>query len=86
MEEYLVEIYVARSDACQAADGAESARAAAEELTRRGINARYCRSIFVPTDETCFVLFEAESLEVACDLARLAKLPAERVSAVVTHT
>ena len=86
MEEYLIEIYVAEADGREATDGAESARAAAAELTQRGIHARYCRSIFVPTDETCFVLFEAESLEVACDLARLAKLQAERVSAVVTHT
>ena len=82
MPEYLLEFYVPRDDARAATDDGESARAAAEALTRRGTAVRYRRSIFVPADETCFVLFEAESADAVRDAAALAALPCGRVSAV----
>jgi hypothetical protein len=82
MPEYLLEFYVARDDARAAADDGESARAAADELTRRGTAVSYRRSIFVPSEETCFVLFEAESAEAVRDAAMLAALPCGRISAV----
>ena len=44
---------------------------------------RYLRSIYVPDDETCFLLFEAESIDVVRDLARSALLPVEHVAEVV---
>ena len=61
--EYLAEIYV--SSGC-ARFGELAARllAAADELGAAGSRVRCVRSIFVPLDETCFVLFEADS-EVA---------------------
>jgi hypothetical protein len=77
MPEYLLEFYIARDDSLAAVDDGESARAAAEELTRRGIAV-----IFLPADETCFVLFEAESAEAVRDAAMLASLPFGRISAV----
>jgi hypothetical protein len=83
MPEYLLELYVSRGDAQGAAEGGDSARAAAEEMTRRGTPVQFCRSIFVPAEETCFVLFEAGSAEAVRDAARLAKLPCERISAVM---
>jgi hypothetical protein len=86
MPEYLLELYVARGDARVAADGGQSARVAAEELTRRGTPVHYCRSIFVPSEETCFVLFEAESADAVRDAARLVALPCERVSAAFTQS
>ena len=61
MAEYLVELYVSRSDAAGAEQGAERARLAAEELRREGAAVRYVRSIFVPEDETCFLLYEADT-------------------------
>ena len=82
MAEYLLEMYVARDDARGVTDGGEHARAAAEELTRRGTAVQFCRSIFIPADETCFVLFEAESADAVREAALLADLPCERVSAV----
>jgi hypothetical protein len=82
MPEYLLEFYVPRSDAQAATDDGESARAAAEELTRRGTPVHYRRLIFVPTEETCFVLFEAESANAVRDAATLAALPCGRISAV----
>jgi hypothetical protein len=82
MPEYLLEFYMPRDHARAATVDGDSARAAAEELTRRGMGVRYCRSIFVPADETCFVLFEAESADAVRDAATLAALPCGRVSAV----
>ena len=82
MSEYLLEFYVPRSAARAAVDDGESARSAAEELARAGTDIRFCRSIFLPSEETCFVLFEAESAEAVRDAARLANLPSDRVSAV----
>lgn len=63
MPEYLLEIYVGRDDALTAADGGESARAAAAEMTRRGVPVEYRSWIFVPEEETCFLLFEADSAD-----------------------
>src|SRR5207248_2101312 len=59
MQEYLLELYISRTDPRVIAARGESARAAAIELTRRGTPVRYRRSIFLPDEETCFVLFEA---------------------------
>jgi len=82
MPEYLLEFYLPRDDGRAATVDGDSARTAAEELTRRGTAVRYCRSIFVPADETCFVLFEAESADAVRDAATLAALPCEHINAV----
>ena len=42
------------------------------------------RTIFVPEDETCFLLFEAASIDDVRDAARIADLPFERISEAVT--
>ncbi len=86
MPEYLIELYVARTDAPVVSERCQSARTAAEELTRRGTAVRFRRSIFVPDEETCFVLFEAESPEAVRDAARLGGLPSDRVSSAITQT
>jgi hypothetical protein len=85
MPEYLLEHYVSRDDPNVAQDGGEACRAAAEELTRQGTPVYYRHSIFVPSDETCFILFEAESADAVRDVARIAALPCERVSAAFTQ-
>ncbi len=82
MSEYLLEFYVAREDEQGASDGGESARMAADELRRRGSAIHVRWSIFVPDEETCFVLFEAESPESVSDAALLAKLPTARINAI----
>lgn len=80
MAEFLVEHYVARGDVGAIARGAKGARLAAEALTRRGTPVRYVRSIFIPEDETCFVLYEATSAEAVREAARGGALPFERIS------
>jgi Protein of unknown function (DUF4242) len=86
MPEYLLELYVPRTGARVATDHGQRARAAAEDLTRRGTPVRYRFSIFVPAEETCFVLFEARSADAVRAAARLAELPCERVSTAITHS
>ena len=86
MPEYLLELYVPRTGAHVAVDHGESALAAAEHLTQRGSPVRYRGSIFVPAEETCFVLFEAPSADAVRAAARLAELPCARVSTAITHS
>jgi hypothetical protein len=57
---YLVEFYVA-AGAGGLVDAAERARAGAEAVAGEGVQVRCLRSIFVPEDETCFLLFEGSS-------------------------
>jgi hypothetical protein len=83
MSEYLVELYVSRADAFGAEEGAERARLAAEEQTRRGRPMRCLRAIYLPEDETCFLLFEAGSADVVRDAAALAALPFERLAEAI---
>jgi hypothetical protein len=61
--EYLLELYVSRSDAEAVRHDAERARRAAVELTGEGTPVHYVRSIFVPEDETCFLLYQADSID-----------------------
>jgi hypothetical protein len=86
MPEYLLEFYLSRTDPRVAAQRGDRARAAAAELTRRGTAVRYRRSIFVPDEETCFLLFEAESAAAVRETARLAALSCERVITAITQT
>jgi hypothetical protein len=83
--EYLVELYVSRSDGAAAERGGRQARLAAEQLTREGTPVRYLRSIFVPDDETCFYLYEAASADAVREAARRASLPSERVIEAITR-
>lgn len=80
MAEFLVELYVSRTDPEAVARDAERARAASAELTREGTPVRFLRSIFVPEDETCFFLFEAGAVDVVREAARRAALTFEHVA------
>lgn len=74
MHSYFAEAYVARRRANDLRAHERRARAAAKELTREGTPIRFLRSIFVPSDEICFYVFEAISAEAvgaACDRAAL---------------
>jgi hypothetical protein len=80
MNEFLVELYVS----CTELDGverrAERVQRAAVELTAAGTPVRLVRSIFVPVDETCLLLFEAESVDAVRQAAQRAALPFEHVA------
>jgi hypothetical protein len=80
MAEFLVELYVPETDPEAAGCGAKSARLAAEELTREGVSVTYLQSIFVPEDETCFFLYEAEAAADVEKAARRASIRFERIA------
>ena len=80
MAEFLAELYVSRSDAGSVEHRSEQARRAAADLTSEGTPVRYLRSIFVPDDETCFYLYEAERVEDVEEAARRASLSFERIA------
>jgi hypothetical protein len=86
MTEFLVEFYLSRTDATALGRSVRRARLAAEEQTRQGTPVRYLRSIYLPEDETCFLLYEAESAEVARRAAAFAGVAFERVSEVIGDT
>jgi len=63
MSEFLVEFYLSRTDAAARGRSVRRARLAAEKQTRQGTPVRYLRSMYLPDEETCFLLYEAESAE-----------------------
>ena len=83
MAEFLVELYVSRTNERDLDSVVRRARLAAEELTRSGTAVRCLRSIYIPEDELCFLLFEAASTHDVRDAARSADLPFERISEAV---
>jgi hypothetical protein len=48
-------------------------------MGRDGLQVRYLRSIFVPEDEICFLLFEAASPELVGEAGRRAALDDYRI-------
>ncbi|MFN8224400.1 MAG: DUF4242 domain-containing protein [Gaiellales bacterium] len=83
MPQFLIELYVPRGDGETVARSARLARLAAVELTREGRAVRVVRSIFVPDDETCFLLYEAITADDVAEAARRASLPFDRVALAV---
>jgi len=79
LSEFLLERYASRSDS-EAAAGAERARQAARRMRLEGTSVSLVSSIFVPEDETCFDLFEAESLDAVREAARRAELRIDRIT------
>ncbi len=88
MAEYLVELYVAQGDHDTARQYAARAELTAAELTRAGRPVRCVRSIFVPEDDTCFLLVEADSADLVAEAMGHAGLRHEHISTAVStpHT
>lgn len=85
MPEYLIELYVSQTDAELASTESRSVHEAAEQLAEQGTAVRYLRSIFVPAEETCFILVEADSADDVYSATRMANVPCNRVSRAVSH-
>ena len=80
MPEFLVELYVAYDDRRTAQEHIDRAARATAELTRDGQLLSCVRSIVVPQDETCFLLYEAPSADVVAEALRRAGLCPEHIS------
>jgi hypothetical protein len=76
---YLIETYLARSQAGELASLERRARSAAEELTQEKTRVRFEQSIHVPEDEICFFVFDAPSGRDAALLAHRCGLEPIRV-------
>jgi hypothetical protein len=79
MPSFFVETYLARDRSGERAALDERAGSAAAELTRRGVGIRFERSIYVPEDEVCFFVFDAQSGAAAARVAEDAGLVPFRV-------
>lgn len=73
--EFLAELFSEADDLDGRSALIQRARSAAEESA----GVRFLRSMFVPDDEICFLVFEAESSEAVVRLAEQAALPIDRV-------
>jgi hypothetical protein len=76
---FLLELYVSKTNGAPIAVTAERFTTAAAQLTAEGKPVRLLRSIFVPDDETCFLLVESSEVENVRDTARRAAIPVEHV-------
>jgi hypothetical protein len=74
MTRFLVELARPDSGWREIRELSDRSRAAARQLGQEGLDVRCLRSIFVPEDDVCFLLYEAESEEVVSAAASLAGL------------
>lgn len=79
MSGYLVEVYQSRSPANAASPSPADVAHAADQLTHEGKPVRLLQSLFVPEDETCFFLFDAQSSEAVVEAASRSGLRFERL-------
>jgi Protein of unknown function (DUF4242) len=73
--EFLAELFTEADDH----DGRAALVQRAREAAERSSTVCFVRSIFVPDDEMCFLVFEAESAGAISLLAEQAALPIDRV-------
>jgi hypothetical protein len=76
---YLVELYVPSSSPEALTSAVARARTAASEMALDGMHVTYLRSLFLPGDELCFLLYEGSSAEVVGEAARRAAITFERI-------
>lgn len=74
---YLAEAYLSKSS--DFGLSARQARRAAEALGREGIRVRYVRSTFMPEDEICLHVFEADSAEDVRSVGTRARIEFDRI-------
>lgn len=80
MPEFIAEQYFSRTDAAGAQRAAGAARHAAEQLAREGTDVELVRSIFVPEDETCIFIYEADSVDTVRIAAERGALAFEHIA------
>ena len=83
MPEFVAEQYFSRTDAAGAHRAGAAARHAAEQLAREGTDVELIRSTFIPEDETCIFIYEADSLESVRGAAERAGLAFEHIARAV---
>jgi hypothetical protein len=82
MPNFVVERYRSRSDSESLRTIADRLVAGARQATPDGASVRYVHTIFLPDDETCLHLFEAESEADVRSVARRACIEIDRLVVV----
>jgi hypothetical protein len=75
---FLAEFYLPASAAL--ADVAQRARAGAAATSTAGTRTRFVQMVFVPSDETCFALFEAPTAAAVSAAGSVSGLDFDRVT------
>ena len=78
-----MEAYTSRT-ACRPWPSNEDLTSVADQLTKEGTPVELLGSVFVPEEETCFYLFEAQSSESVMEAARRCGLRYERVAKAIS--
>jgi hypothetical protein len=79
MPSYLIESYLPRSRSSELPAVVSRLQRATETLTAEGTHVRHLRSTFLPTDEVCLHLLEAESAATVSEASRRAAIEPARV-------
>lgn len=79
MGRYLVELYLRKGAAGEIDAATARARAAADDAENDGISIQCVRSIFVPEDETWFLLYDGPTAEAVRHAVERAGLTCARV-------
>ena len=85
MPSYLIETYLPRSRFGELPAVVDRLRRATESLAAEGAPVRHLRSTFLPGDELCLHLFEAESAATVEEASRRAAIEPARVVQAYTH-
>jgi len=80
---YTVELSLPHAGWADVQEAAARARAVSEQMWREGERVRFLRSIFVPEDDACFLLYEGPSAQSVRAAAARAKLGVRRVDAAL---
>ena len=79
MQCYVVERHLPGFTSDQLPAAAAKAKAASAELSQEGTPVRYLRSMFIPTEQKCFCMFEAASPAAVKHAQERAGLPFIRI-------
>ena len=79
MPSYLIESYLPRSRSGELHALADRLRRVTESLTAEGARVRHLRSTFLPNDELCLHLLEADSAAMVSEASRRAAIEPARV-------
>jgi hypothetical protein len=82
---YAVELYLPRLRPDELSEAIDSAAAAARRTSPTETQVRFSRSLFLPGDEVCFLLFEAPSACAVESVVRSAGITFERVIQAELH-
>ena len=86
MATFMVERYLPGAGVGQVAAADLLARQLAMHLSPEGGTVRHLRSLFVPQDEQCFVLFQATSAHVLAETLERLGIAYERIAEVIDLT